>query len=321
MWYFPKLLISILLVFVCICCDNKVEIYTKGNPIPVVYCLLNPGNETQYVRIGKSFSSSSDSLIWSYPYDVYLEKWGNNRPEEVIVFEKSNISERDTGHFPIEGLSIYRADFKPVSGEEYHLFVYFPDIDKIVSGTTIVMSTPKILDPEYIPGRTISFDTISPFILRWSGGSFPGLYQGVFKMNYSETLGNNTKIQTCFFETPVYQKQQAVDVFEENISGKSYLKSVANQIKPVEGISRELLNFEFILYGGGTDLAISVANDLSGSNPFTLGSNTTNISGGFGVFSSLTQQRIINLQPSLTTKYFLATSSYTRNLGFDSTDL
>ncbi len=306
-------------------CSNDLNLHGTGEPIPIVYCLLNPLEQKQYVRVGKSFTmsidqlatgTSPDSLTWLTEAQVYLERWENNNPVETIVFEHSMHIEKDSGCFPIEGLMVYQAEFQPNPGEECHLFVYFPELDKIVSGITQVMSVPELLDPEIVPGRTVSFDTISPYIVRWRGGAYTGLYQGIFKMNYTESMDEDFKHRSCYFSTPIYQEQGLGDLYEEKLNGLNFLQSVAQQLEPVPSIKRDVINFEFIFYAAGSDLALIVSSELGDANLFTLIQNKSNISGGAGVFSSLTYQRFPNLVPSVITKHFLASSSYTKDLGF-----
>lgn len=308
-------------------CSNEVDFNGHGEPIPIVYCLLNPIEQVQYVRVGKSFIRSmdqidsgiaSDSLSWTSEALVYIERWENDNPVETTVFAQSNFTVRDSGLFPVNGLMVYEAELQPEPGGEYHLFVYLPELDKIVSGICKVMSVPEVIDPEIVPGRTVSFDTISTYNIRWRGGTYTGIYQGVFKMNYSESYNDNFEHHFCYFTTPIYIKQLVGDVYEEEINGLNFLKSVAQQIDPVPGIQRELINFEFIFYAGGSDLAVLVDSELGVASPFTLIRNTSNISGGTGVFSCLCYQRFPNLEPSVITKYFLATSLYTKDLGFKS---
>lgn len=321
--------IIILLIFLNLSfgCSNDLDLHGTGEPIPIVYCLLNPLEQNQYVRIGKSFTMSIDlvasgtcldSLIWPTDAQVYLERWENNNSVETIVFELSMQIEKDSGCFPAEGLMIYQAEFQPNPGEECHLFVYFPELDKIVSGITQVMSVPQLLDPEIVPGRTVSFDTISPYIVRWRGGAYAGLYQGIFKMNYTESINENSEHHSCYFSTPIYQEQGHGDLYEEKLNGLNFLQSVAQQLEPIPGIQREIINFEFLFYAAGSDLALIVSSELGDANLFTLIQNKSNISGGAGVFSSLTCQRFPNLVPSVITKHFLASSSYTKDLGFKS---
>lgn len=306
-------------------CSNDINLHGDGEAVPIVYCLLNPLEETQYVRVGKTFLQSEeslesglslDSLIWPINAEIYLERWENNSPVETIIFERDYSAEKDTGLFPIEGLRLYQANFKPNSGEEYHIYVYFEEIDKIVSGETIIMDIPKVIDPENVPGRTVSFDTISSYNIRWKAGGQPGLYQGIFKMNYSESLSADYSLQNCLFKTPLYNKLNPEDIYEEKVNGFKFLQSVAEQISPVPGASRELMNFEFLFYASGPELAILVSSEMGLSNPFVLVRNSSNIAGGIGVFSSVCLQRFPNLKPSLTTKFFLATSVYTKHLGF-----
>ncbi|MBN1339130.1 MAG: DUF4249 family protein [Bacteroidales bacterium] len=306
-------------------CSNDLDIQGEGNAIPVVYCLLNPLEEEQFVRVGKTFLLSeeriettipADSTLWVEDASVYIEKWKDRNLVETIVFEVSEFSERDSGLFPSEGLKIYNAYFKPISGEEYHLFVYFDELDKIVSAETIVLDIPEIIDPVNVPGRKVSFDTISPLNIRWKAGDQEGLYQGFFKMNYTESLSDDHSFQNCMFGTRLYIINEPAEIYEEKISGLNFLKSVANQVKPIDGISREVVSFEFLFYASGPELAIIVNSETGISNPFVIIRNSSNIAGGIGVFSSLCYQRVPNLEPSETTKYFLATSTYTKNLGF-----
>ena len=307
-------------------CSNNLNLHGAGEALPIVYCLLNPLEESQYVRVGKTFLQSEeslefgisiDSLIWPIDAEIYLERWENNSPEETIIFERDYSVEKDTGLFPTKGLRLYQTNFKPDPGEEYHIYVYFEEIDKIVSGETIVMDIPQVIDPENVPGRTVSFDTISPYNIRWTAGSQAGLYQGIFKMNYSETLLADFSLQNCSFKTPLYYKLSPKDIYEEKVNGLKFLQSVAEQVSPVQGASRELINFEFYFYASGPELAILVGSETGISNPFALVRNSSNIAGGVGVFSSSCVQRFPNLKPSLTTKYFLATSVYTKDLGFN----
>jgi hypothetical protein len=135
-------------------------------------------------------------------------------------------------------------------------------------------------------------------------------------MNYSESLDGNFILQNCFFRTPLYYKLSPEDFYEEKINGWNFLQSVAEQVSPLPGVQRELINFEFLFYSSGPELAIMVGSEQGITNPFAVIRNTSNIAGGMGVFSSLAFQRFPNLEPSVITKYFLATSSYTNHLGF-----
>ena len=309
----------------CFGCSNEINLHGKGEAIPIVYCLLNPLEDAQYVRVGKTFLQTQeslesntpiDSLVWPIDAEIYVEKWENNQPVETIVFELDPLAEKDSGLFPTKGLRLYQAGFKPIPGDEYHIYVYFAEIDKIASGETIILDVPKVIDPENVPGRTVSFDTISPYHIRWRGSDQAGLYQGVFKMNYSESFNGDFRLHNCFFRTPLYYKLSPDDIYEEKINGWNFLQSVAEQIVPLSGVQRELINFEFFFYSSGPELAIMIASETGITNPFTAIRNTSNIAGGMGVFSSLTFQRFPNLEPSVITKFFLSTSSYTNHLGF-----
>ena len=56
--------IALVLMSLCIClgCSNEVDLHGDGEAIPIVYCLLNPLEQYQYVRVGKSFTRSLDQI-------------------------------------------------------------------------------------------------------------------------------------------------------------------------------------------------------------------------------------------------------------------
>lgn len=319
-----KVLSSFSLAFSTFSCSNELILEVESNPIPIVYCFLNPMEEDQYVRVGKTFSQSSDnsldslsgSLSWPTPPSVYIARWKNGNASEIIDFDIIEGSRRDSGLFPDTGLLLFNAAFKPSPGEEYHLFVHFPELDKIVSGSCQVLSIPEVIDPELVPGRLVSFDTISNYTIRWIGGEFSGVYQGVFKMYYSESINDSYELHSCYFPSPVYLRKIVGDVFEEELTGSRFLQEIAAQIDPIPNVKREIVNFEFMFYSGGDDLALLISRELGIGYSFSEINNISNISGGMGIFSSIACQRFPNLEPSNSTRYFLATSQYTRNLGF-----
>lgn len=319
-----KIFAYLLGFFCCQSCTQEVEVFGSGDPVPVVYCLLNPFETIQYVRVGKSYlvynksidsPPSVDSLVWPVDAEVYMQRWENNGPVETVLFDKIEIFAKDSGFFAVNGLTIYQAEFQPKSGEIYHLFVYFADLDIIVSGETQIMSSPQLLDPAIVPGRTITFDTISPYTVRWMAGDYPGLYQGIFKMNYSESLGNDVEYKSCYFSTPIYYDPGTSVMDEKRLNSQSFFQSVSEQLSPLNGVHRDVINFEFIFYSAGPDLALLVNSEMN-VNVFTSVFGFSNISGGIGVFSSRIVQRVPNLVPSVMTKYFLSKSMYTKDLGF-----
>ena len=60
-------------------CSTDVELIAPGDPIPVVYCLLDPEDSIQYVRIGSTYSV--------YPGDT------NFRPDqkEILVDQEMSV--------------------------------------------------------------------------------------------------------------------------------------------------------------------------------------------------------------------------------------
>ncbi|MCX6223860.1 MAG: hypothetical protein NTV01_03785 [Bacteroidia bacterium] len=74
-----KLFILVLLSTAIASCNEDVDLYTGGQPVPIVYGLLDPASEVQYLRIGRSYvggadamnqPSVTDSTVWNIPHEV-----------------------------------------------------------------------------------------------------------------------------------------------------------------------------------------------------------------------------------------------------------
>ena len=146
-----KLFILVLLSATLITCKEDVTLYTSGQPVPVVYSLLDPVSDLQYVRIGRSYTGGldamnqppvTDSTVWNITHEVYIEEYANGQKGETYWFAPDSTLLKDPGFFPVTNLRVYSSAFKPVAGNTYQLYIYFPDLDKMVSARPAVNGSP-----------------------------------------------------------------------------------------------------------------------------------------------------------------------------------
>ena len=54
-------------------CDSDVDLYSPPEFTPVVYCLLNPQDSVQTVRVSRVFQNRNKLLEWEETFDNYLK--------------------------------------------------------------------------------------------------------------------------------------------------------------------------------------------------------------------------------------------------------
>jgi len=321
----PRSLFCWFLILGLQACENEIPVNGRGQAVPVVYCLLNPQSNIQYVRISRSYTGDSatwsrppvhDSMMWDVPCSIYIEEMVGNQAGPFVWFYPDTVPEKDSGFFPVTAHAVYRAEFRPKVNTRYQLYVYFPDLDRMVSGRTWVHQPPEIIDPASIQGRTISFDTIQPYKTRWLPGNYSGLYQVLFRLHYSDSTARNYRFLTADFSSDLIFDTRYGVTLEHAMNGSRFYEAIARQVPEKSGTIREVISLEFILFAGGTDLALLYNTSTRAGTSFYGLNDFSNLTNGVGIFSSLTRSSVTNLQLSNLTLDRLAHGSMTGHLGF-----
>lgn len=306
-------------------CSNEIELNTSADPTPVVWCLLNPDVNEQYVRLGRSFLPDpdnpdyhpvTDSTVWDITVKVYVEEWQNGLPVRNFWFDPATAPPKDSGFFPGDNLRLYQADFKPTRLSTYRLYIHFPDDYRIVSGITTLPGQPVVYDPLEMPGRKINLQTGAQLTTRWAPGKAGGIFQGLLIINYNDTLNEQLSEHQVYLRMDPILGLGAEIEMTDILSGNRFLAEMAKQIPVREGVERSIINVQFKLFKGGEELALMVSPDLQTTTISNSLNQYTNLVNGIGIFSSMQQVTVNNLQFSNTTLNELAHSELTHNLGF-----
>jgi hypothetical protein len=315
----------VLLFAVFASCNEDVDIYTVGQPVPIVYCLLDPADDIQYVRIGRSYvgattnpdqAPASDSTVWDITHEIYIEEYTNGEKMETYRFDPDSTMKKDTGFFPVSNLRVYSSAFKPVPGNSYQLYVYFPDLDKMVFAKTVVHGSPQIMDPLPLSIRKINFEPGQPYTIRWYPGLNTGVYQMIFRIYYRDSSASGEEFHTADYSSAGVYNLWTDQMMEYGMGGPAFFAAMAKNIPVIPGMVREVISVEFIMISGGADLGIHYQSSVGIENNFTNLAEYSNIGNGLGVFSSRTESRIPNLTLSGVTLDELARGATTRSLGF-----
>lgn len=208
--YMKKLILALSIVLGLIACDNDIDINAEYEDITVMYGLLDPKLDTNYVRIqrgylGDAAASASfgitDSLYYdSAEIDVFIREYrpgGSTIEQEVELIYDESVPV-DTGLYTTQGHHLYRvpSNFDIKSSREYEVVVRRSDGSEAYARTgivgNIVIRFPiEPISSRFFDGR-ISFD-----IQQSTVGNNPQAtvkmiaYQPIIYFHYRE-VNNNT---------------------------------------------------------------------------------------------------------------------------------
>ncbi len=307
-------------------CETEIDIIKESSGRPVVYCLLNPQDSIQYLRISKSFiikgnpeteTISEDSLILNEEFYAYLEYKEPNGSRVIRYFESSDISHRDSGFFPRDGLAILQTKYKVLGGHEYSLYIHFPKIPRLVASTITVVNPIEIMDPNPLPGREITLLEDQGYLIRWTKSVKFAVYQSFIKFIYLEGDKNSQMVHEIDLPQTIIYGDTDNTVLTNNLNGASFIKDLTAYLSPPDsGMRRKIIGFDFLMAAGGPELAVFTRSGENAITSFTGLYEYSNLDGAAGIFSSRTFSGVYNNRFSDITINYLADSARTRHLGF-----
>lgn len=150
---------SIIFLILFSSCSTDVEINAEYKEIPVVFCVLNPSREYQYVKINKVYlgegdvyqmARESDSLFFNEEIVVTLKKIVNNHIVSSWTFEKTDTIIKDDGLFANDKNIIFckKINFGEITKNDiYELTVNIGHGKHIVTGKTNMVYNAQMASP------------------------------------------------------------------------------------------------------------------------------------------------------------------------------
>jgi len=297
----------------------------EGDPVPIVYCLLDPAGETQYIRIGRTYRGDSmvmerppvtDSLLWQAQMEVYMEEYQAGTLLKTYEFLPVTGAPKDSGFFPQDALSLWSGRMKPVPGNEYRLYVYSGNMDLMVTARTTAHGLPEIIDPMKLPGRKVNFEAGQPFTARWYPGNYTGVYEMIFRIHYQDSSGSGIRFRSADYSSGGIYDIRHDQVLDYSMGGPSFFKAMAGQIEPTDSLVRRVISVEFMMISGGLDLSFYYRSVNDAGTNFTNFLDFTNLINGTGIFASRSTIRITNLELSNVTIDEMAHGNIMSSRGF-----
>lgn len=144
-------------------CRPEIEVLAPEKELYVVWGILNPTQDVQYIKIGKVFQTEQDAYVYATENDLSAEGFeveihgaGKTHPATLEALT------RDPGSIFGAAHQLYRIETPPdeplIAGEQYELRVRKAGEDEIfLSATTIIPGTPTVTNPS-LPVYFPNFD-------------------------------------------------------------------------------------------------------------------------------------------------------------------
>ena len=318
--------VSIQLLLLISSCEPDINLIYESGGRPVVYCLLNPNDSIQYLRVSRSFIIrgnpegqviSPDSLILDEDFYAYLEYEAPDGSRDIHYFKRTGTNQRDSGLFPREGLVVFQTNCPVEGGKEYGLYVNFPRMPRLVAGSVTVVNPVEILDPNPFPGREVTFLEDQGYVVRWTKSVKYAVYQPVVRFIFLEGDKNSQIRREVDIPQPLIFGDSENAILTSYLNGAGFIDDlVANLTPPDSGLSRKIIGFDLLMTIGGPELSVFIRSGQNAVASFTGLDEYSNLDGAVGIYGSQTFTGTYNNRFSDLTINYLAESEKTRHLGF-----
>lgn len=319
-------------------CKNDFNVLAPYKDTTIVYCLLDPADTIQYVRIHKAYLGEGDAYVMAQVADsfyykdvlkVTLQRWKNNVLISTInlVRDSSNIV-KDTGTFANTPNILYHTIDNDTIFNDYNLnngdhSIYKLRIENLETGKVVTSETP-VVSKMYVtnPSATALVDfTNDPYVIEYYSCYFGKVYDVLVRFHYSEAAVSNPfnfveKTLDWRVGEKISTNLNSSYKITMNIGKNDFFIYVQGNLTADPNIIRIAGKCDLIFTAGADDFYTyyrvnGFPSGLSQNLP-----NYTNITGGLGIFSS----RYIYNSPGHdldgNTKAELANGPYTKDLGF-----
>ena len=305
-------------------CESDIESFSPPKFTPAVYCLLNPQDSVQTVRVSRVFQDRGKLLEWEEAFDdyledttkrIYIESIDEQGMRKIIDFSYSE-KFRTSDDSLFASTDIYTCRLKPTRLSAYSLYVYFPETKTMASGKVNPIAPVKLIDPVIVPGRKMVIDPTQAYVIRWFGSPGTAYYQGTFYINYLEKISGEIRSKRMAMTLNPVLEYPDEAIFSQNVSGTALLQALKANIPELDSVSRKIVDLDFTFVYGGVELALF---SNSGINPLGLSdrvSDYTNLDNARGVFTSISRIHVYGIPLSEQSIDTIALNSITKNLNF-----
>ena len=342
MKYIRFILILSCLIFIFNSCSTKVDLYADYKDVPIVYAMLNPKTDTNYVKITRAFCGTNDDPInakevaliadsSNYPckldariiemestHGSYYEPTGR-----VITLDTITLHDKKAGIFysPDQVFYYTTEPFNTGNGNvkyKYRLVVVKPDGDSLTAQTNTVGNAEFAIMTGGVGFQMDQTNEVRKVMFR--ADNFASLYEVSFQFNYREQKagqGIKRKFITRAFGSKTINEFRKLEGTENSYYMEYSVNWLFNALANAIGgdtivdpnhpdVTRYIDDFVISISAAGDELTnYYYATQAQMNSPMSLITTYTNIEGGYGLFSSRTKiERVAELSANTKRELF-----------------
>lgn len=292
-------------------CSTDVNINADYKEIPIVYCVLDPSMEYQFVKVNKAFlgekdvaemAQVSDSLYFKSNVNVVLKKYNK---EELVAswnFDYCDTIKKDEGFFANDKNILYakKINFgENTKNNTYELIVDIGNGKHIIKNklklnlvTDIDVYTRQAKDNSVTNYKMITIANYeNSFFYEYRPGNSAVTTEVYLKFNYFEVLKSDTTYKSILL--PILKNEGNTnnnnDAMKKTFNIASFYDIISNTIPVVEGIKRYVVvpnSYNFIVYSAEENYYIYTQVTKPSTGIVQFRPTYTNLEGGLGIFAS-----------------------------------
>lgn len=325
-------------------CTTRVDLYADYKDVAVIYAMIDPQADTNFVKIVRAFCGSNDDPIdanavaliadsCNYPGKLearFIElKSTNGGPFEPtnreMELDTITVHDKESGTFYAPDQKLYYTTERFKSGTDrnrykYRLLVVKPDGDTVSAQTNMVGNEEFSILTSEVGFQIAPTDAMNQ--IAFSADEEASLYEIIMQFNYREQLSGH-EMESKYISKSLGTK--SITEYYQGTGG-AYIQSYSmnwlfNDLALAIGgdtvwdvnhpnVVRYIDDFVITICAGGDELTLYyLLNQAQMSSPTSLVAPYTNIENGFGLFSSrATISKVVRMSATTKREFFTVPS-------------
>jgi len=301
------LILTALIIFGLTSCETDIELNAEPADITVVYGLLDPDTNVNYVKINKAFLGSqsaldlaSNSANFNYAdgdltvrIDEYNSSTGNSVSVKTLTRTVDEVIKAD-GIFDNTDNVLFRYDNTVSENNKYKLYIHNNVLDKDIISETEIVNQITISKPSKQSKFNFK-NNLGTFLdkeISVTTGKHMRRVSATLIFSYKEFTGATTFVMKTV-RIAVGEKKSPTDNGNEKIefvlTGETFFDAIISAVPAVSGIKREVSNISMEFSVAGTELNTFMEVNEPSNTVVQIKPSYTNIENGIGIFSSRTK--------------------------------
>lgn len=299
-------------------CSNEINVTAEWKEVPVVYGLIDPAAEYNYIRINRaylnkdgdalSFAAVADSIQFDENLSVAVTEFQDGIERNTIRFEKvlgDTIGlPKDDGLFAQTPNVLYRSDYEFKATDfrsvyRYELLIFNEESGKVYRSSTFSPGFLESKSPIRENRKSVNFTDKdnSAIAFTYIEGPYVKSYDLVVRFRYEEFEKNNpTQVRRDSVDWIVFRGKETsrLEGYTEKsvvVYGKTFYQLLSASIETDTSLNRRPLDLVFIYYGATEDLYTYINVNKPSIGIVQKKPEFSNITDGLGVFAG----RYVNL--------------------------